>query len=329
MRNTSKFGFRLFLLCALATAGSGLLLAEIPGPASEHRVRSLKVWILSTMMADRGIGEWGFAAVVEADGNRILFDTGGRPDTVLQNARELGVRLDDIREVILSHNHADHTGGLLNLRKEISKVRPRALSRAHVGRGIFWSRPGPDKERNLVRVNQKAYQELGAGWVEHTGPEEIFPGVWLTGPVPRVHPEKNWSNLGKIRTPDGLREDTIPESQSLVIDTDRGLVVVSGCGHAGIVNTLEYARGRIRNAPIYAALGGFHLMAADDSHLQWTGEKLHQMGLQHFLGAHCTGIEAVYQLRRHAKLDRSRCVVGAVGSSFTLDAGIDPLMVAK
>ena len=78
-----------------------------------HEVRELKITVLSTMLADQGIGEWGFAAVVEVDGKRLLFDTGARPETVLSNARELKIDLASIEDVVLSHNHADHTGGLV------------------------------------------------------------------------------------------------------------------------------------------------------------------------------------------------------------------------
>ena len=109
----------------------------------QARVGSLRVLVLSTMLADRGVGEWGFAALVEADGRRLLFDTGARPETVLTNAAELGVDLAGITDVVLSHNHADHTGGLLSLRRELAKQNPEALSRAHVGSGIFRSRRSP------------------------------------------------------------------------------------------------------------------------------------------------------------------------------------------
>src|SRR5262245_31878022 len=85
------------------------------------RVRSLKLVVLSTMLADtKGVGEWGFAALVEADGHRLLFDTGNRPETVLKNASELGIELADVTDVVLSHHHGDHTGGLLTLRRELS-----------------------------------------------------------------------------------------------------------------------------------------------------------------------------------------------------------------
>jgi 7,8-dihydropterin-6-yl-methyl-4-(beta-D-ribofuranosyl)aminobenzene 5'-phosphate synthase len=298
-------------------------------------VRSFQVKVLSTMLSGNpraGIGEWGFAAIVEADGQRLLFDTGARPDTVLKNAKELGVDLANVKDVILSHDHPDHTSGLITLRREFAKTNPTALSRAHVGKGIFWSRPSNSGEANVMVRFKPEYESSGGVFIEYDEPKEILPGVWLTGPVPRVHPERNWGvggSIGRVKAPEGLVEDTVPEDMSLVAVTDKGLVVLFGCGHAGIVNTLEYARQKIKAAPIYAALGGFHLYALDDEMLDWTGGKLKEFGLRNFLGAHCTGVEAVYRIRQQVGLNRQSCVVGAVGSSFDLDKGIDPLLLAR
>ncbi len=98
----------------LFVVGSRVAVAQ----EEKDTVDSLKITILSTMLTDAtGIGEWGFAALVEADGHRILFDTGRLPDTVLENAKALGVELADVEDVILSHNHFDHTGGPVNLRR--------------------------------------------------------------------------------------------------------------------------------------------------------------------------------------------------------------------
>jgi 7,8-dihydropterin-6-yl-methyl-4-(beta-D-ribofuranosyl)aminobenzene 5'-phosphate synthase len=283
--------------------------------------------VLSTMLSgnpDGGIGEWGFAALIEVDGRRILFDTGARPETVLKNARELKVDLTNVQDVILTHNHSDHTTGLLTLRREYAREKKTALSVVHVGRGIFWERPS--SKMNEVKTE---YEAMGGSFIEYNEPKEIAPGVWLTGPVPRQHAERNWSGSGRVKTPDGLVEDTIPEDMSLVLATEKGLVLVSGCGHAGIINTLEVARRIVREKPVYAAIGGFHLFNLDDQKLDWTAGKLKEFGLRHFLGAHCTGIEAVYRIRERAGLDRQSCVVGAVGSSFSLDKGIDPLPLAR
>jgi 7,8-dihydropterin-6-yl-methyl-4-(beta-D-ribofuranosyl)aminobenzene 5'-phosphate synthase len=315
----------------LAAAVFGLVSATaVAAPAPRPAVANLRIVILSTMLADEGIGEWGFAAYVEADGRRILFDTGARPRTVLENARELKIDLAAVDEVILSHNHGDHTGGLLTLRDELSKVRKEALGRAHVGRGIFWPRrgtsgPGP----NRALESKAAYEQGGGTFVVHDRAVELWPGVWLTGPVPRVHPERNWSAVGRVVGDAGEVEDTVPEDQSLVFDTAEGLVILSGCGHAGIVNTALYARKSVREAPLHALIGGFHLFPLDDVRLQWTADQLRGMGVQHLVGAHCTGIESVYRLRGTLGLTRATSVVGAVGASFTLGKGIDPRNVAR
>ncbi len=105
--------------------------------------------------------------------------------------------------------------------------------------------------------------------------------------------------------------------------------MVSGCGHAGIVNTLEYSREKVREVRVHAALGGFHLFEADDATVEWTAAKLRSMSVANFLGAHCTGIEAVYQLRRQLGLTRANCTVGAVGLRFTLREGLDPGALAR
>jgi 7,8-dihydropterin-6-yl-methyl-4-(beta-D-ribofuranosyl)aminobenzene 5'-phosphate synthase len=294
-------------------------------------VQSLRVQVLSTMLTGgtAGIGEWGFAALIEVDGQRILFDTGARPETVLQNVREMNIDLANVKDVILSHNHGDHTTGLLTLRREFAKTNPTALSRVHVGKGIFWSRPSNNSEGNYVVKIKSEYEATGGTFIEYNEPKEILPGVWLTGPVPRVHAERNWSGSGRVKTPDGLVEDNLPEDMSLVAVTDKGLVLVSGCGHAGIINTLEHARKKVQNINVYAALGGFHLFALNDEKLDWTASKLKEFGLQQFLGAHCTGIEAVYRIRQQAGLTRQSCVVGAVGASFDLGRGIDATALAR
>lgn len=295
--------------------------------------RAVKVTVLSTMLAGdrgRGIGEWGFSALLEVDGQRLLIDTGERPETVLKNATEIGIDLSTVTDLVITHNHGDHTAGLVTLRRELAKKNPRALSRAHVPLGIFYSRPGANgAEGNGLLPFKAAYEALGGVFVEHTGPAQLLPSVWIIGPVPRQYPERNYSTTGRVQTPTGLVEDNIPEDTSVVVDTPDGLVVVSGCGHSGIVNTMEYARKVVREAPVVAAIGGFHLFGASDDALQWTGDKLKEFKLQYLLGAHCTGIEAVYRLRTIAGLTRKTAVVGAVGSSFTLGTGISALSLAS
>jgi 7,8-dihydropterin-6-yl-methyl-4-(beta-D-ribofuranosyl)aminobenzene 5'-phosphate synthase len=329
VRNLFRFLIWIFAVAAVAILAIGVKSAKSQAPAksvvnSAAQIRALKITVLSTMLVGEtlGLGEWGFSALVEADGQRILVDTGSHPETVLQNARDLNIDLSDIKEVILTHNHWDHVGGLMTLRREMMKKNPAALSVAHVSRGIFYSRPSAKGEQNEMIAIRKDFEASGGKCIEHFEGFQIFPGAWLTGPVPRKYPERNWSPGGKVETPNGLIEDNIPEDQSLVLNTSKGLVVVTGCGHAGIVNILTYAEQEFPKQSVYGVIGGLHLFTASDEQLNWTGDKLKDFKVANLLGAHCTGIEAVYRLRERAGLTRKSAIVGSVGSTFTLGEGI-------
>jgi 7,8-dihydropterin-6-yl-methyl-4-(beta-D-ribofuranosyl)aminobenzene 5'-phosphate synthase len=174
------------------------------------------------------------------------------------------------------------------------------------------------------------YEAAGGKFSEHAKPVELFPGVWLTGPVPRKHPEQNWSGRARVKLPSGeVVEDTIADDIALVVNTAQGLVIVTGCGHAGVVNIVEHARSVVRPARVHALIGGIHLFNATEAALAWTTGKLREFGVEHFIGAHCTGIETVYRFRADLGLARAKCVVGAVGQTFELGKGIDPLAIAK
>jgi len=316
-------------LLVVAWCAAGARVAAQP-EASGHRVKSLEITILSTMLADEGFGEWGFAALAVVDGRKLLFDTGAHEDTVQRNLTALKLDLSDTEIVVLSHNHEDHTAGLLTLRRQLAPRAPKALASAYAGLGLFWPRVSAGGEVNdRMATLRREYEATGATVVDVTKPTEILPGVWLTGPVPRIHPERNWSQLGKVRTPAGDVEDTVPEDMTVVFRTEQGPVYLFGCGHAGVINTLEHARRTIDPAPVQAVIGGVHLFAAADERLAWTAAKLKTFGMRQFMGAHCTGIEAVYRIRELAGLDRRTCVVGAVGASYSLADGIRPLRLAR
>ncbi len=192
-------GHRLsIILLAILTAG-------LPAQALAEPAKAVKVTVLSTMLAGNpggGIGEWGFAALLEVDGRRLLVDTGARQDTVLRNASELGIDLSDVTDLVLTHNHSDHTGGLIALRRELARKNPRAMSRAHVGSGIFGPRSNANgSEGNGLLPLKSAFEALGGVFVEHASAVELLPGVWLTGPVPRPHPSGTGAAWVRSRPP--------------------------------------------------------------------------------------------------------------------------------
>ena len=312
--------------CAKAQQGKSIIAQNAGINKKRSDVSSLKITTLSTMLADRGIGEWGYSALVEVDGKKILFDTGNKPETVLKNAKELGIDLSDVEDVFLSHNHGDHTGGLITLRNELKKINPNALIKVHVGMGIFNQRVG---RNNRMLAMKKELEADGVKFIEYAKQHELLPGVWITGPIDRVYEERNWSGSGKIKMNNGNIEDYIPEDQSLVIDTKEGFVLISGCGHAGIINTLEHIKLNIHEENMHVAIGGFHLVNATDEHLKWTANKLREFGLSQIIGAHCTGINSLYTLRSLLNMSRTDAVVGSVGDSFDLKKGIQADYIAR
>jgi 7,8-dihydropterin-6-yl-methyl-4-(beta-D-ribofuranosyl)aminobenzene 5'-phosphate synthase len=313
--------------------------------AAGHPVKTLKLTILSTMLADSGgargsggapdlLGEWGFSALLESDGHKILIDTGAHPDTVLHNAHALGIDLCDVNDVVLTHFHPDHISGLMTLRQSCMAAHPQAFSRVYVATGIFWSHPvanqaGVIREYNPMIAIRKQYEATGGVFIEHSGPAEIYPGIWLTGPVPRTFPEHNYASTGTVITPAGPVPDTVPDDQSVLVETAHGTVVVTGCGHAGAINIVTDAEKIIPNQKIYAIAGGLHLYNATAKTVDWTGDQLKLAGVQYLIGAHCTGIEALYTLRTRIGLTRQTAVVGAVGATFVLNEGIHPGEIAQ
>ncbi len=309
---------------------STILLASAAPAAAQapiKRVQALKITTLSTMLADEGIGEWGYAALVEVDGRRILFDAGNHADAVLRSAEQLGIDLSSVEDVVMSHNHDDHTGGLLTLRAAMQAKNPKALSRLHVAAGMFEPRlNAAGGDRNGLTPIRARYESSGGRIIVHTGPIELAPGVWFTGPVARPNAETNWNPGLKLRSAGGLIADTVLEDAALVIATADGPVILTGCGHAGIMNLADAAQTIVGPGVPLAVIGGLHLFAKPDAVLATTAYRL--KGLRYLHAAHCTGIEATFKLRALLGLTSRTAVIAAVGSSFTLGQGIAAGVIA-
>lgn len=290
------------------------------------------VTVLSSNLANGAtVGEWGLSAFVEVDGRCVLFDAGRHPDTVLRNAEALGVDLSCVTDVVLSHFHFDHNTGLLPLLRDLRETNPDAIQRVHVAEGFFLRRQQPRGDDfvdwNQMIAARDTLEAAGVEIIEHDGPAEIMPAVWVTGPIERVHDEQQFGAARMLVDGDWI-QDTVPESQGLTIVTDEGHIVLLGCGHSGVVNLLEQVQSTIADAPIHALMGGLHLFNASDEMLGWTADRLRAIGVQHLMAGHCTGIEPLIRLRTGLNLNRQTAVVGAVGSQFVLGEGIRPTAIA-
>ena len=184
--------------------------------------------------------------------------------------------------------------------------------------------------RNAFKYQKQALEKIGIEFIYHDKPKEILPNIWTTGVVPRVYNEKNWSGYREMTINGKTVEDNVPEDHSIAITTDKGLLLVSGCGHAGIVNTMKHTVETFNKSyDIHAALGGFHLFRKTDKEMKWTAKEIKKYGVAYFIGAHCTGIDAVYSIRKLNRMSRHECTVGAVGGYFDLEKGMFPGLISQ
>jgi 7,8-dihydropterin-6-yl-methyl-4-(beta-D-ribofuranosyl)aminobenzene 5'-phosphate synthase len=300
---------------------------------SDHTAEAVTVTILSSNLASATtVGEWGLSALVQADDACVLFDAGRSPDTVVKNADALSVDLSCVTDVVLSHFHFDHTTGLLTLLADLRSENPSAVRRVHVAEGFFLPRRAPDffgdTEQNQMIAVRETLEAEGVEIIVHAGPAEILPSIWVTGPIPRPNPERNYPEQIKIEVDGDWVVDHVPDSQGVTIITPEGHIVLLGCGHSGVVNALEHVKTSIADRPIHALMGGLHLFNASDETLGWTADRLREIGVEHLMAGHCTGIEPLIRLRSGLNLSRRTAVVGAVGSRFVYGEGIHPTAIA-
>jgi 7,8-dihydropterin-6-yl-methyl-4-(beta-D-ribofuranosyl)aminobenzene 5'-phosphate synthase len=260
------------------------------------------------------LAEHGFSAHVrlEESENEILLDAGVSALALPNNLSRLAIDPRRVSQVVISHGHPDHTGALEWLLTSRGVRTPVVVHPdAFLER---WRRLSDGSFDGPRQQDRRAWEEWGAAIVSITGPYELAPGCLATGPVPRwTDFEKGTSaafySRGSERVSDPIRDD-----QSIVINLkDKGLVVVSGCAHAGIVNTVLYAREISGVEEVWAVLGGFHLGGASKEKLARTVAELKSLGPQLVMPCHCTGFEAT---RRFAEEMPGHFLLGAVGTTL-------------
>lgn len=236
------------------------------------------------------LGEHGAAFLVVADERYLLFDT-GQGLALRHNAERLGLPLAQVEAIALSHGHYDHSGGLLTALELTGAVdlylHPAALRPRYNRQGRAIGAP----------VQEETLRPLVRRLVASREPTIIAPGILLTGEIPRRHPIEDAGGpfyWDASRT----QPDDIPDDQALVIDTVEGLAVLFGCGHAGVANTLDWIRTLYPDRPLYALIGGLHLLRADAARLDFTVQTLAEHGMVYLAPNHCTGLAGICQLRQ-------------------------------
>jgi 7,8-dihydropterin-6-yl-methyl-4-(beta-D-ribofuranosyl)aminobenzene 5'-phosphate synthase len=258
-----------------------------------------------------GSGEHGFSAFIETGKSNYLFDTGsGR--SIVPNSLALNKDLKSIRKIFLSHGHYDHTGGLSEVLKLKGKVDVHSHPHVFLDRFAVLKEEGREIKRFIGIHYKRSYLEsLGANFVFNTDFTEIEKGLFLTGEVPRqTNFEKADPRLFS-ETDGSMTHDLFLDDQSLILDTDKGIVLILGCAHSGMINIINHVINKMGKEKFHSILGGTHLDFLTPEQLEESIKSLKRMEIGKIGVSHCTGMRAAFRLQQEFG---DRFFYGCVGS---------------
>jgi len=233
------------------------------------------------------LGEHGFACLVDSSAGRLLFDT-GRGCALLHNLATLGIDPNSIDAVVLSHGHDDHTGGLLPL---LQQTGPRPVFAHPAVFAERYSVRGEERRRIGLATSLVELERAGARFRYLDECSEIAAGLWFSGQIPRTNPvEQGDPSLVQPGPESGsMVPDPVDDDAALAIETSHGLVILLGCAHAGLINTVEHFQRQFGQQPLHAIIGGTHLGPAGEAQFIATLNFLATLGATRIGVGHCTG----------------------------------------
>ncbi|MCP4610855.1 MAG: MBL fold metallo-hydrolase [Planctomycetes bacterium] len=263
-----------------------------------------------TALSDGLLAEHGLSFWIEYGDKRILFDT-GQSDILVKNAKALGIDLAEANAIVISHGHYDHTGGL----SAVLDIAPNATVYLHPAsiESKFSRKTSGVKSIGMPYLAKKAVQRCRVIWT--VTPAHIFPGMSVTGQISRIN---SFEDVGGAFSVDKYCTipDELTDDQSLFIESAKGLVVVLGCAHSGVINTLEYISNLTNRSKIYAVIGGMHLLNASKERIEKTISVFQEYNVQKIGVAHCTGASAV---RRFSNTFHARCFSCSAGTRISFE----------
>ena len=246
----------------------------------------------------------------------VLFDSGLSAECLFHNVKLLKVDLDGIESIVLSHGHYDHTGGLLELLGHTLKKTPLVLHP-----DVFLNRrlknPMLNYTIDLPSLDEQTIMKAGAEIIKSRGPSTLASGlIMVTGEVERTTPfEKGFPTM-EAKINGNWVVDPFNDDQAIIVNLKgKGLVIVGGCSHAGIINTIRYAKNITNIDKVYAVLGGFHLTGPlFEPIIGVTIDEMVKINPDYVVPMHCTGWNAVNQFKE--KMPK-QVIINTVGTCYT------------
>lgn len=236
----------------------------------------------------RFLAEWGLSILVEMDDITVLVDT-GTSQVASHNATLMDVDMETVDKILFSHGHLDHTGGLPNL-LAMRNAPIEIIAHPDVWAMKYWKAP-EDTEMKYVGIpyRREVAESMGAIFKLTKEPVWLTETMVTSGEVPMVTEYETIDTSACVKTEDGIVPDPLKDDQSLFIQSDKGLVIVSGCAHRGIVNTIRHAQNLTGCEKVYAVIGGTHLIGASDERIDATVDEFKRLDIEKIGVSHCTG----------------------------------------
>ncbi|RLB15777.1 MAG: MBL fold metallo-hydrolase [Deltaproteobacteria bacterium] len=268
----------------------------------------------NTAGESRFLGEHGWSCLIERGSQSYLFDT-GQGIALPHNLKGLDSSLKGLRHVFISHGHYDHTGGLKTVLQEIGGVEIIAHPEMFAHHSVKKERPEKTTRYIGCPFTKSELVELGGrfNFIDET--KEVLPGIWFVTGIDR-DPDKvpNDSRL-VVEKGGNIEPDPIEDDASLLVETDKGLVLILGCAHSGIINILDFLRNNMGIDRLCAVMGGTHLAFCSSEILPQVIEKLEAFSIDLVGVSHCTGFESAAIIYGHFQ---SRFSLASAGKSFTI-----------
>ncbi len=252
----------------------------------------LKITTLSENTADNLglLAEWGLSILIETGDANILLDT-GQTTSVTHNAKALGIDLKKVDKIVLSHGHADHTGGLKNVLKTIGK-KVEIVAHPDIVEAKYAGKLEANRENVAMPFEVPELEKLGAHFKLSRKPVKLSADILTTGEVPMVTDfEAMPADRFFIKEKGKWQTDELNDDLALIINTKPGLIVVLGCSHHGMINTLYHAQKITGRKDIRMVIGGCHLINSPVERVYRTIDALQALDIQKIGVSHCTGME--------------------------------------